>query len=145
MINYMANNKPRLSFEMFTKLYLIILAGSVASSAMANTHHPDQYLKSIRGKKDEGEKIVAHFCSNCHAQKPLIPLGAPREGVNEEWKPRVAKGLKSLMKHTSEGVNAMPPRGGCFECEDEQLLLAIKAMLSPKMLKQLEEQEQRMP
>ena len=138
MINYVAKNKPTLSFEMLIKLYPIILAGSIATTAMANTHHPEQFLKDIRGKKDEGEQIVAHFCSNCHAQKPLIPLGAPREGIDEDWKPRVAKGLKSLLKNTSEGINAMPPRGGCFECEDEQLMLAIKAMLSPKMLKQLE-------
>ena len=138
MINYAANNRPTLSFDMFIKLYPILLAGSIATSAMANSHHPQQYLKSVRGKKDEGAKIVEQFCSNCHAQKPMIPIGAPREGIDDEWKHRVEKGWTKLLQNTSEGMNAMPPRGGCFECEDEQLILAIKAMLSPKMLKVLD-------
>jgi cytochrome c5 len=114
------------------------MAGSIATTALANSHHPQEFLKGIRGKKDEGAQIVAQFCANCHAQKPLIPIGAPREMVDTEWQSRVANGLKSLFKNTNEGINAMPPRGGCFECEDEQLILAIKAMLSPKMLKELE-------
>ena len=37
-----------------------------------------------------------------------------------------------LLKHTEEGFNAMPPRGGCFECTDEQLLLALSEMLSER-------------
>jgi len=125
---------------MTLKLYLILLAGSIATSAMANTHHPQQFLKSVRGKKDEGAQIVAHFCANCHAEKPMIPLGAPRQGIDAEWRHRVEQALQALLDHTCEGINAMPPRGGCFECEDEQLILAIKSMLSPKMLKKLASQ-----
>lgn len=119
-----------------------MLAGSIATSVMAGTHHPQKFLKSIRGQKNEGTQIVAHFCSNCHAKKPVIPLGAPREGVDVDWQHRVAQGMKTLFKHTNEGLNAMPPRGGCFECEDEQLVLAIKAMLSTKMLKELKTHSQ---
>jgi len=37
-----------------------------------------------------------------------------------------------LLEHTSEGFGAMPARGGCFECTDEQLELAILAMLPKK-------------
>jgi cytochrome c5 len=137
MIDYVTYKRPTLSYNMVMKLYPILLAGFIATNAMANSHHPQQFLKEIRGKKNEGAQIVAQFCSNCHAQTPLIPIGAPRQGVDAEWQARIAKGWTVLLKNTNEGINAMPPRGGCFECDDEQLILAIKAMLSPKMLQQL--------
>ena len=122
---------------MLAKLFPILMAGAVATSAMANSHHPQQFLKGIRGQKDEGALIVAHFCANCHAIKPMISIGAPRVGIDADWQTRVTQGLQMMFKHTDEGFNAMPPRGGCFECNDEQLILAIKAMLSPEMLKNL--------
>lgn len=98
-------------------------------TAYAESHHPQEFLQSISGTKNEGEQIYNHFCVNCHASKPLIPIGAPRIGEKDEWKPRLKQGIKVLFQHTNEGLNAMPPRGGCFECTDKQLMLAIQYML----------------
>lgn len=97
--------------------------------AYADSHHPQEFLQSISGSKNEGEQIYTHFCVNCHAAKPLIPLGAPRIGEEGDWKIRLKQGMDLLFKHTDEGLNAMPPRGGCFECTDKQLMLAISFML----------------
>lgn len=105
-------------------------------ASLAASHHPQEFLSRISGAKDEGEQIVQHFCINCHAQKPLIPLGAPRIGVTADWAPRLKQHMAVLFKHTSEGLNAMPARGGCFECTDEQLMLSILAML-PEPLKHI--------
>ncbi len=102
----------------------------------AESHHPQEFLNSVRDKKDEGMQIVSHFCSNCHALKPLIPLGAPRIKVEADWNPRIKQGLATLLAHTEEGLNAMPPRGGCFECSDKQLQLAILALLPKSFTKQ---------
>nr|WP_035894408.1 c-type cytochrome [Legionella oakridgensis] len=102
---------------------------SVGTFIWAASHHPQDFLKEISGSKNEGEQIVHHFCSNCHDRKPLIALGAPRIGVETDWEPRVKQGLEVLFKHTDEGLNAMPARGGCFECSDQQLLKAILAMI----------------
>ncbi|MDF1678288.1 MAG: c-type cytochrome [Legionellaceae bacterium] len=93
------------------------------------SHHPSAFLERIKGEPDEGEQIVQHFCGTCHASRPVIPLGAPRPKVSKDWLPRLEQGMDALVKHTDEGIRAMPPRGGCFECTDEQLLLAIKALL----------------
>lgn len=101
----------------------------------AGSHHPQVFLKKIEGSGQEGKKIVEHFCSNCHADKPLISVGAPRIGNVADWKFRVKPGMKQLFKNTDEGLNAMPPRGGCFECSDQQLMLAIKAMLPEEFSK----------
>ena len=111
--------------------YFLFMAVCCVCSVYAEnvTHHPQEFLASIQGKPDEGAQIVQHFCANCHAVKPLINLGAPRIGQKADWLNRVNQGLTILFKHTAEGYNAMPPRGGCFECSDEQLKKAIQVML----------------
>jgi len=120
------------SFKIFFLLTLLHLTMPVYSG-----HHPQKFLKSIAGSKDEGNQIVQHFCISCHGSKPLIPLGAPRMKSEEDWKLRAKQGLNLLFTHTSEGINAMPPRGGCFECSDHQLLLAIYELLPEKAKKEL--------
>src|SRR5215213_9482500 len=92
-------------------IYIIILF-ILSFSINAEPHHPLEFLKSIKNSKNEGEQIYNHFCVNCHASKPLIPIGAPRFGETNDWKLRLKRGMKILFKHTEEGLNAMPPRGG---------------------------------
>ena len=111
-------------------IFLFCLSNTIV--AWGATHHPQEFLKQISGSHDEGEKIVQHYCVNCHAFRPLISLGAPRIGQSVDWKPRIKRGLDVLFKHTDEGLNAMPARGGCFECSDAQLMLAILSMLPEK-------------
>jgi cytochrome c5 len=38
-------------------------------------------------------------------------------------------GLDILLNITVNGVGAMPARGGCFECSDEQLRTTIRYIL----------------
>ncbi|KTC78984.1 cytochrome c5 [Legionella cherrii] len=114
-------------------IYVVALL-MVQFPVYADSHHPQEFLKSISGAKNEGEQIYHHFCANCHASKPLISLGAPRIGEEADWKERLKQGMKVLFEHTNEGLNAMPPRGGCFECTDKQLMRAIHYML-PKQPK----------
>jgi cytochrome c5 len=102
------------------------------ATIFAASHRPQDFVQQIKGQKDEGEQIVQHFCVNCHAAQPLIPLGAPRIGFKKDWQSRLQPGMAALFQHTNEGFNAMPARGGCFECNDDQLMLAIIAMLPKK-------------
>lgn len=110
-------------------LSAIFLGCVFGSCLQASGHNPQQILENIRGSKNEGEQIVANFCASCHAAKPLIALGAPVIHKVSDWQFRVKYGLDTLFKHTEEGYGAMPARGGCFECSDLQLKLAIAAML----------------
>ncbi|MFT4059884.1 MAG: c-type cytochrome [Legionella sp.] len=113
-------------------ILLFIVLSTVSLITKANSHHPQDFLYSISGAKNEGEQIYVHFCVNCHALKPLISLGAPRIRERADWQVRLKQGMSVLFKHTDEGLGTMPPRGGCFECTDKQLLLAIKYMLPKK-------------
>jgi cytochrome c5 len=65
----------------------------------------------------------------CHASRPQIQVGAPRMRHLGDWTIRLKQGLDNLLIHTQNGVGAMPPRGGCFECSDSQLKKALQAML----------------
>ncbi|WP_115332546.1 c-type cytochrome [Legionella busanensis] len=118
-------------------LKLIFLNTLFIKVSLAATHQPEVFLAKIRGKPDEGQQIVQHFCANCHAVKPLIELGAPKIGVLTDWEMRMKQGFAKVFEHTAEGVGAMPARGGCFECTDKQLQLAILAMLPLSLQKEL--------
>lgn len=105
----------------------------ITTNAWSASHHPQDFLKKIAGTENEGQQIVQHYCATCHAQKPMIQLGAPRIGVAADWSHRIKQNMEVLFHHTDEGLNAMPARGGCFECTDKQLMLAIDAMLPRKL------------
>lgn len=95
-------------------------------------HHPEEFLASLAGKDQQtvGKAVYQQFCSTCHAKKPTIPLGAPRIGVTEDWQSRQAlRTPQAMLKRIDAGLNAMPARGGCFECSDQQLLDAIHYLL----------------
>jgi cytochrome c5 len=112
--------------------FRIILLFAFSFSLQAQTHNPEADLQKMKGKSNEGQLILTQYCLNCHAKKPLIPLNAPTIGDSVAWKPRIKQGIDALFEHTAQGFNAMPARGGCFECTDEQLRLAIEALLPQK-------------
>jgi cytochrome c5 len=37
-----------------------------------------------------GQAVFDKICSNCHAEKPVIPLGAPRFGNQSDWEARMS-------------------------------------------------------
>ena len=74
-----------------------------------------------------GKRIYDDYCFSCHT--PGLN-GAPRIGDKEAWAARLEEGRVSLLQSTIEGIQpAMPPRGICFDCSDEQLDAAIDYMI----------------
>lgn len=73
-----------------------------------------------------GEQIYNQACVACHATGVLE---APIKGSAEDWEPRLAQGMDVVLEHSINGLNAMPPRGTCMNCSDEELLSAIEFML----------------
>jgi cytochrome c5 len=101
-------------------------------AAFSASHHPQEFLSSIEHEPHVSEKIYQHFCQNCHAEHPLIPVGAPRISDSKAWQERERKGRKQILQHTLEGYRLMPARGGCFECSDAQLEAVVDWMMSKK-------------
>lgn len=76
---------------------------------------------------NKGKEIYETKCILCHENGVA---GAPKFGDAAAWKPRLAKGLDTLFHHAKEGFNAMPPKGTCTECTDDDLKAAINYMTS---------------
>lgn len=74
-----------------------------------------------------GEEIYSGKCAACHTTGVL---GAPKFGTNEMQLRLDEKGMDTLLSHAINGFNAMPPRGTCNDCSDEELQAAIDHMLS---------------
>ena len=73
-----------------------------------------------------GQAVYDQFCFACHATGVS---GAPKLGVADDWTPRVAKGMDTLMNSTLNGLNAMPAKGTCMSCSDDELQAAVDHML----------------
>lgn len=58
------------------------------------------------------------FCFACHSTGLS---GAPLPGDVEAWGPRMEKGRDEIIAIMNQGLNAMPPKGLCMTCTDDQL------------------------
>lgn len=92
-------------------------------------HFPALFVQQLKNDPEAGKKIYKEFCVACHAKNPVIDVNAPAVGDLKAWKQRRKMGEKQLLEFTIHGTGAMPARGGCFECSDEQLRETIKYML----------------
>ncbi|MGY0616754.1 c-type cytochrome [Vibrio sp. FJH11] len=70
----------------------------------------------------DGATVYGTFCIACHASGVN---GAPKIGNADEWAPRIAQGKDVLLKHALEGFNAMPAKGTCMDCSDDEIIAAI--------------------
>ncbi len=92
-------------------------------------HQPVTFVKQLQDDPDAGRKIFNEFCATCHNQQPIINIHAPRIGDKKIWQALSKQGLSTLLKVTIDGRGAMPARGGCFECSDQQLTETIQYIL----------------
>ena len=88
-------------------------------------HSPETFVKQLQNDPEAGKKIFYEFCAACHAKRPQIDIVAPRIGDRKAWRGLRSLGKKHLLSITVHGLGAMPARGGCFECSDEQLQMAV--------------------
>ncbi|MEH6578154.1 MAG: c-type cytochrome [Amphritea sp.] len=64
-------------------------------------------------------------CAACHASGVL---DAPKFGTSD-WADRSAKGLDTLVNNAINGFNAMPPRGTCADCSDDEIKATVEYMV----------------
>lgn len=93
-------------------LFAAVLAAGATHGVVAEPNM-DKYNKS---------------CAVCHAAGVA---GAPKTGNAEAWAPRMEKGMDALVASVKNGLNAMPPKGMCFDCSDEEYMELINYMSKP--------------
>jgi cytochrome c5 len=71
-------------------------------------------------------EVYSSACAACH---DTGAAGAPKKGDADAWSARIDKGMDTLVSHAINGFNAMPAKGGCSSCSDEEIKLAVELMV----------------
>ncbi len=98
-----------------------------------------------KGKKpkeytmEDGRDVFVSTCATCHVHGNL---GAPRLGYKEDWQGRLDKSFDVMVTETIVGINCeqndepgcspnscIIPKGGCEDCNDAQIIEAVKYLL----------------
>ena len=75
----------------------------------------------------DGASVYGTFCIACHSSGVS---GAPKTGNADDWAPRIAQGKDVLKNHAIKGFNAMPAKGTCMDCSDDEIVAAIEHMIA---------------
>ena len=125
--------------KMFATLITVLSIASVQAADPANEDIAERikpvgqvYLKGSEPVQEEdtgpksGDQVYNTSCSACHGSGVM---GAPKVGDAAAQESRVAQGFDTLLDHAINGFNAMPPKGGCMACSDDEIKAAIEYML----------------
>lgn len=74
-----------------------------------------------------GEEIYGSKCMACH---DTGAAGAPMKGNAGQWAPRIEKGMDQLIANAINGINAMPPKGTCGDCSDDEIRGVVEYMVN---------------
>jgi cytochrome c5 len=73
-----------------------------------------------------GKEIYDTSCAACHGTGVM---GAPKFGDAATWADRSSKGVDALIANAISGVNAMPPKGTCMSCSDDEIAATVNYIL----------------
>lgn len=105
---------------------LLLLSGCDQPNNASDTSAKEAEKKTDKSQKSHGEVIYNRWCVSCH----LVGVsGAPRLAAPEDWKDRLPQGRDQLITSVIQGMAAMPPRGLCRTCSDEELAQSVDYML----------------
>lgn len=78
------------------------------------------------GGARSGSDVYGAHCAACHATGAA---GAPKFADAGAWAPRIAKGMDTLFNNAINGINAMPAKGLCMTCSDDEIKAAVTHMV----------------
>ena len=74
--------------------------------------------------------VAATYQMSCFACHGTGAAGAPVLGDQDAWTERMEKGIDSVMANVMSGLNAMPAKGLCMTCNDDDLRSLVDYMAS---------------
>ena len=78
----------------------------------------------------DGASVESNFNKSCATCHNAGIAGAPRFADAAAWAPRVEKGMDTLYASTINGLPpAMPQKGMCFSCSDDELRALVDYMV----------------
>ena len=97
-------------------------AAPVAAAPASVEAAPEPVAEPVQiAQADDGFDLQATYQMFCFACHSTGLSGAPLPGDVEAWAPRMEKGREEIIEIMNRGLNAMPPKGLCMTCTDDQL------------------------
>ncbi len=130
--------------QFFTMIVLAFIAVAAQATQLSNESIDDRtkpvgkvylegdkipQIKPVVKKQDgprSGEDVYNTACAACHSTGAA---GAPKTGDVAGWTALIARGIDDLLASAIKGKGAMPPRGLCTSCSDDELKAAIQHMM----------------
>ena len=109
----LTENQRNLVAERIAPQGTVVMAGQAVVSAVA---------AAVR----TGESIYASNCQSCHN---IGVAGAPKMGDVAAWADRLTKGVETVYANAINGIGAMPAKGTCMDCSDDDIIATIDYML----------------
>jgi cytochrome c5 len=103
------------------------VAGESAPEQTAEPAPAEAAVVETAAAAKSGEDIYNGSCMGCHATGAA---GAPKLGDAAAWAPRIAAGMDSVVANAINGLNAMPPKGLCMTCSDDDLKAVVEYMVN---------------
>jgi len=103
-------------------------ASASAAVSVSDLSHAD-----LRAKYDvvQGKQTYERVCITCHSDGVME---APKFCDITAWKPRIAHGMESMVKHAVEGFNNMPSKGGMESLSVAEAANAVAYMVDQCLL-----------
>ncbi len=74
-----------------------------------------------------GEDVYNTYCTACHGAGIA---GAPKLGDAAAWSERMSAGINEVYAKAINGVGAMPARGTCSDCSDDEIKKTVDYILA---------------
>lgn len=87
--------------------------------------NPAPAVAAVASGPRSGEQVYNGACSACHGAGVA---GAPKLGDKAAWAPRIKTGEAALMNSLMNGKNAMPAKGMCMDCSDDEFKAVLAYM-----------------
>lgn len=106
----------------------------VGDVCVEGTECPSETVAPVVGAPvvvaDGGANVESNFNKSCATCHNAGIAGAPKFADAAAWAPRVEKGMEALYASTIDGLPpAMPQKGMCFSCSDDELRALVDYMV----------------
>jgi cytochrome c5 len=102
----------------------LVFAGSLSADDAGNNSAEPLQLAQLT----DGFDAQATYMQSCFACHNSGAGGAPKLDDPADWTTRMEKGMEAMMANVINGVNAMPAKGLCFNCTDDDLQAIVQYM-----------------
>ncbi len=105
-------------------------APAAPAAAPAVAEEPAAAAEEVAAAPADDFDVEAAYNMSCMACHASGAAGAPMLGDEAAWTERLEKGMDAVMANVMNGVNAMPARGLCMSCSDDDLYALVEYMIA---------------